>query len=75
MNPPPPKAEEAQVHVAGTANAVLVDTPVAEFAIAPNGYVTASLLSGGKKLSLDDAGNDSGVKVTAARERFAGCNI
>ncbi|MFZ3330195.1 MAG: glycoside hydrolase family 36 protein [Candidatus Acidiferrales bacterium] len=66
VNPPPPKAEEAQVHVAGTANAVLVDTPVAEFAIAPNGYVTASLLSGGKKLSLDDAGSDSGVKVTAA---------
>ncbi|MGC1637150.1 MAG: hypothetical protein WA744_16975, partial [Candidatus Acidiferrales bacterium] len=37
VNPPPPKAEESQVHVAATANAVLVDTPAAEFAIAPNG--------------------------------------
>ncbi len=66
VTPPPPKAEESQVHVAATANAVLVDTAAAEFAIAPNGYVAASLFAGGRKLSLDDAGADSGVQVTAA---------
>ena len=66
VNPPPPKAAESQVHAAATANAVLVDTPAAEFAIAPNGYVAASLLTEGRKLSLDDAGADSGVQVTAA---------
>ncbi len=63
---PPAKTQESQVQVSATANAVLVDTPAAEFSIAPDGYVAASLLSGGKKLSLDDAGSDSGVQVTAA---------
>ncbi|MFZ0885659.1 MAG: alpha-galactosidase [Candidatus Acidiferrales bacterium] len=66
MNPPPPKAEESQVHVAATANAVVLDTPAAEFAIAPSGYVAASIVTEGRKLSLDDAGADSGVQVTAA---------
>lgn len=63
---PPPKAEPSQVHVAVTANALVVDTPVAEFAIAPNGYVAASLVTDGRKLSLDDAGADSGVQLAAA---------
>jgi alpha-galactosidase len=66
VNPPPPKTEESRVHVAATANAVVVDTPAAEFAIAPSGYVAASIVTEGRKLSLDDAGADSGVKVTAA---------
>jgi alpha-galactosidase len=66
VNPPPPKSEESQVHVAATANRVLVATPAAEFAIAPNGYVAASLVTDGRKLSLEDAGADSGVQLTAA---------
>jgi len=66
VNAPPAKAPESQVQVSATANAVLVDTPAAEFAIAPNGYVAASLLSAGRKLSLDDAASDSGIQVTTA---------
>ena len=66
VSAPPTKTQESQVQVTATANAVVVDTPAAEFSIAPDGYVAASLLSGGKKLSLDDAGSDSGVQVTAA---------
>ena len=64
--PPPAKAQESQVQVTTTASAVLVDTPAAEFTIAPNGYVAASLVSDGRKLSLDDAANESGIEVTAA---------
>ncbi|MFY9804269.1 MAG: glycoside hydrolase family 36 protein [Candidatus Acidiferrales bacterium] len=60
------KAPESHIRVTTTANSVLVDTSAAEFAIAPNGYVAASLVTGDRKLSLDDAGSDSGVQVTAA---------
>ena len=49
------ESPESEVQVTTKPDAVLVDTPAAEFAIAPNGYVAASLLSGGRKLSLDDA--------------------
>jgi len=68
---PPPKFEESEVHTAVTPNAVVVDTPAAEFAIASNGYVAASLVTDGRKLSLDDAGADSGVQVTASGKEFA----
>jgi alpha-galactosidase len=68
--PPAAKVEESQVHVTATANSVVVDTPAAEFAIAPNGYVAASLLSGGRKLSLDDAAGSSGVAVVAAAKEL-----
>ncbi len=64
--PPAKPAQESQVQVNAAAGVVLVDTPAAEFTIAPNGYVAASLLSGGRKLSLDDAGSDSGIQVTTA---------
>src|SRR5579863_9827727 len=63
VSAPPAKAQESQVQVSASANAVLVDTPAAEFAIAPYGYVAASLLTGGRKLSLDDPASDSGIQV------------
>ena len=62
---PTTKSQESQVRVTATANAVLVDTSAAEFAIAPNGYVGASLATGDRKISLDDAGSDSGVQIAA----------
>ncbi len=68
--PPPAQAPESQVRVAASANGVLVDTPAAEFSIAPNGYVAASLLTGGGKLTLDDAAGSSGVAVTAAAKEL-----
>src|ERR1700688_205242 len=63
---PAAQALESQVQVTATANGVLVDSPAAEFAIAPSGYVAGSLVTGGRKLSLDDAADDSGVQVTVA---------
>src|SRR5580693_9711934 len=66
VSAPPAAAPESQVQVSATASALVVDTSAAEFAIAPNGYVAASLLSGGRKLSLDDAASDSGIQVTTA---------
>jgi len=68
--PPPAKAPESQIQVTASANAVLVDSPAAEFTIAPNGYVAANLVSGGRKLSLDDAAGSSGVAVTAAAKEL-----
>src|ERR1700740_6859 len=66
VSAPPAKAQESQVQMSATTSAVLVDTPAAEFVIAPNGYVAASLLSDGRKLSLDNAASDSGIHVTTA---------
>jgi hypothetical protein len=66
VSAPPAKAPESQVQVTARANAVLVDSSAAEFAIAPSGYVAASLLSDGRKLSLDDAAGASGIEVTAS---------
>src|SRR5271168_3002315 len=66
VSAPPAPAPESQVQVSASATGVLVNSPAAEFAIAPNGYVAASLVSNGRKLSLDDAAGASGVAVTAA---------
>jgi alpha-galactosidase len=68
--PPAAKAPESQIQVTASANSVLVDSPAAEFSIAPNGYVAASLLSGGRKLSLDDAGGGSGIAVTTGAKEL-----
>ncbi|MFZ0635082.1 MAG: glycoside hydrolase family 36 protein [Candidatus Acidiferrales bacterium] len=56
----------SQIQISAAADGARVDTPSAEFVIAPNGYVAARLLTDHGKLSLDDAGNDSGIQVTAA---------
>ena len=66
VSAPPAKASESQVTVNASANAVVVDSAAAEFAIAPSGYVAASLLSDGRKLSLDDAAGTPGVALAAA---------
>ena len=67
---PPAQVPESQVQVAASATGVLVNSPVAEFAIAPNGYVVASLVSNGRKLSLDDAAGASGIAVTAGAKNL-----
>ena len=68
--PPPAKAPESQIQVTPSANNVVVDTSAAEFAIAPNGYVGASLVTTGGKRTLDDAEGASGVSVTAAAKEL-----
>ena len=62
---PGAKLETSSVRAFATADAVVIDTPEAEFVISPAGYVTAKLISGSKKLSLDDAASNSGIQVTA----------
>src|SRR5579863_2728531 len=73
VSTPPAKSQESpesRVQVTTTPDAVLLDPPAAEFAIAPNGYVAASLVSGGRKLSLDDAAGGSGVALAAAAKEL-----
>jgi alpha-galactosidase len=70
VSAPPAKAPESEVKVTASATGVLVDSPAAEFSIAPSGYVAASLVSDGRKLSLDDAAGASGVAVTAAAKEL-----
>ena len=58
--------ETTRVQVSATEAAVVIDTPSAEFTISPAGYIAAKLMSQNQKLSLDDAGNDSGLQIIAA---------
>jgi len=62
----------SRVQVSATETAVVIDTPLAEFAISPAGYVAAKLVSQNQKLSLDDAGTDSGLQVIAAGMQLPG---
>jgi alpha-galactosidase len=71
LNPPAAKTPGSQIQISATANGTVVETPTAEFTIAPNGYVASSLVSGGRKLSLDDAGSESGMQVMAAGKRLS----
>jgi alpha-galactosidase len=70
VSAPPVPAPPSEVKVTASANAVVVDSAAAEFAIAPGGYVAASLVSDGRKLSLDDAAGASGVALTAAAKEL-----
>ncbi len=55
----------SKIQVSAAPDGTVIDTPSAEFVITPTGYVTAALLSGNRKLSLDDAGSDSGIQLTS----------
>jgi alpha-galactosidase len=66
VSAPPAQTPQSQVKVTASATAVVMDSAAAEFAVAPSGYVAASLVSDGRKLSLDDAAGASGVALTAA---------
>ena len=70
-NTPAAETPGSQVQVSATANGTIVGTPTAEFTITPAGYVAASLLSGNRKLSLDDPGSDSGIQLTAAGKQLS----
>jgi alpha-galactosidase len=54
---------ESRVHVSPGAGGVVIATENAEFTIAPNGYVSGSLATDGRKLSLDDPGNQPGIQI------------
>jgi alpha-galactosidase len=68
---PAPNSQVSRVQAISTAAGVVINTPTAEFVISPSGYVAAKLVAGNQKLSLDDAGNDSGIEVTMGGKRLA----
>ena len=57
--------------VSATADATVIATPAAEFALSPAGYLAARLLLGNQKMSLDDASGDSGIQVTAGGKQIS----
>ncbi len=64
---PPPAAPAASViRVSPSASSITIDTPTAEFVVSPDGYVSANLLAGEKKLSLDEPGTEPGLLVVVA---------
>src|ERR1700722_2714133 len=60
---PAAKPQVSQLSGSATADATVIATPAAEFALSPAGYLAARLLSGNQKLSLDDPPGDPGIQV------------
>src|SRR5580700_10358558 len=56
------------IHVSKSANSITIETPAAEFVVAPDGYVAANLVAAKKRLSLDDPGAEPGLLVVVARK-------
>jgi alpha-galactosidase len=67
--PAAPATSAIRVSVVPAGNSVTIETPVAQFAVTPNGYVSGTLLAGQKKLSLDDPGAEPGLLVVAAGKK------
>ncbi|HYL64887.1 MAG TPA: alpha-galactosidase, partial [Candidatus Methylomirabilis sp.] len=63
-----PDAEASAIRVSTDADGIHVLTPAAEFALSGAGYLKGSVKSGGKFLSLDDAGSASGQRVSVANK-------
>ena len=57
------------IRVSRNAGSVTIETPEAEFVVAPNGYVSASLLAGQRPLSLDDSGTEPGLLAVVAGKK------
>jgi alpha-galactosidase len=55
-----PTAPASSLHVASSADKTVIDTPSAEFSVAPSGYVSAALAVS-PKISLDDSGGQPGI--------------
>ncbi len=58
-----------QVNQAG--DEIRVQTPAAEFVLSSKGRLTATLTGNGKKLTLDDPGNESGQVITAGHREVS----
>ncbi|MGA8233989.1 MAG: glycoside hydrolase family 36 protein [Candidatus Acidiferrales bacterium] len=65
------KPQGSQLQVSATADATVIATTTAEFAISPAGYLAAKALSGNQRVSLDDAPGDSGIEVTAGGKQIS----
>lgn len=62
---------ESRVRVSTSAGGVEMATAVAEFTVTPDGYVAGSLVADGRKLSLDDPGNQPGVQMVTQQGTVA----
>src|ERR1700683_4689287 len=71
VSAPPAQTPQSDGEVTARGTAVVMYSAAAECAVAPSGYVAASLVSDGRKLSLDDAAGASGVALTAGGEQMA----
>jgi len=58
----------SQVRITVGADRIVLKTGSAEFEVDTRGYVAASILQGGQKLSLDDAGGENGIDLVASGE-------
>jgi len=58
--------QASAIRVSTEADGIHVATPAAEFVLSASGYLKGSLSSGGKKLTLDDAGSEAGQRVRVA---------
>jgi len=64
--PAAPRASAIHVNQAG--DGIYVQTPAAEFVLSSTGRLIGTLASNGKKLTLDDAANESGQAITAGHK-------
>jgi alpha-galactosidase len=67
--PTPAGSATSVIRVSPSAGSILITTPAAEFAVAPNGYVAANLPVGQTKLSLDDPASEPGLLAVVAGNR------
>jgi len=63
-----PAAQSSNIRVAARANQIVIDSPTAEFSIAPNGYVSAMLTA--SKQSLDNPSNAEGLSLTGSGKQI-----
>jgi alpha-galactosidase len=67
--PAPSGSATSVVRVSQSADSIRMETPTAEFVVAPNGYVAANLLVEKKRLSLDDGGSEPGLLAVVAGKK------
>jgi alpha-galactosidase len=63
-----PAPQASAIRVSTEADGIHVATPAAEFVLSASGYLKGSLSSGGKMLTLDEAGSEAGQQVSVAHK-------
>jgi alpha-galactosidase len=63
-----PAATVSAIVVSTAADGIHVQSPTAEFVLSATGYLKAGLGSGGKTLTLDEPGSESGQSLTVAHK-------
>ncbi len=63
-----PAPQASAIRVSTEADGIHVATPAAEFVLSASAYLKGNMSSGGKMLTLDDAGNEAGQRVSVAHK-------